>query len=1121
MSTHIYLAPAGHGKTTYVLERIRQARAADPLAPISVVLPNQVQVSAFRHRLSAGGGALGVSVGTFYALYPEILAWTRKPEPRLPETAQYRLIRSIVARLVDEGRLCYYAPLRDKPGFVVALRALLEELKRAGIRREKFRQAIQALPDLETRLLELAEIYDTYQDWLLDHKWADTEGQGWLAALALERQPDLGCYLCLLVVDGFDEFNPTQLDVLKLLAGRAAETVVTLTGTRQGLPRLALRRFTRELQAVSLALNVEPEPLPDQSPAAPAAPLAHLEANLFEPQSSPFPLGDLSGNAVRIWGCSLRQEQRGARHPQMPKRGYPLEDFPRNLLASEGDEGKGDREALTLLEVQNRAEEARAALRWLKARMVRDNMAPTEVALVARDLTPYRPFIEEIAAEFGLSLHLRGGLNLATNPVIAAILLLLSLPIDETDGAWARRPVLDAWRSPYLEELVPGVDARAANCLDAVARQGLVLRGLDQWRQALTQSVGLASSDPPPVTDEDLTPPDQLTQAEALALQSAFEAFVSHITPPPQATMREYAAFVEDLIGDDPRLTASFRSSASPPDEAAESPSVVSRARDVGATARRDVAALRGFKDVLRSLVLAESFLGETGIFSYQQFYQELRSAVQGATYYLPPPEPLDAALPVLSVLNARGLSFRAVALIGLAEGDFPRPEREDILLREEDRRALARAGLATLETRLRGDEITFFYQAITRARERLLLCRPYLADDGQTWEASPYWEEVRRLVDVPVEHLRPEDPLPLAEVASPGELTRALAQLGLDEFEPSDHLGPADLKRLLHSAAVLRVRLGVEPGPAPDDAATSLSSVFEGDLTRLAGRLAAVYGPGHVWSSSRLEAYGLCPLHFWLGQDLALEPHQPPEEGFDVFILGSMYHEILEEVYRQAGAQADAEHLLELLPAVARQVFDKAPDAYGFRPTPLWDVQRRELEQILAQTLTALVEATADSVPVAQEQVFGMRGQPPLVVRGDGDEFRVRGFIDRVDRDADGRLCIIDYKSGSTPISGRDLVEGRRLQIALYALAARDALALGDIGDGFYWHITSAKTSSLKLKRFEGGVNGALDTAIAHAFKHVAGVRAGRFPPSPPAAGCPGHCPGASFCWQYQAKGW
>jgi len=1072
MAVHLYLAPAGQGKTAYVLERIRQSRTADPLAPIHVILPNQAQVSAFRQRLGEGGGALGVSAGTFYALYPEVLAWAGKPEARLPEPAQYRLLRSIVAHLTDEGRLRYYAPLRDRPGFVVALRALLEELKRAGIRREAFRQAILALPDQEARLVELAEVYDAYQDWLLDNNWADTEGQGWLAALALERQTDLGRHLRLLVVDGFDEFNPTQLDVLKLLAGRAAESIITMTGTPHAPPRLAMRRFTRELQAVSLALALEPKPLPDHGPSSAVPALAHLEAGLFEPGVQPIPAG----------------------------------------------------EALTLVEVQNRAEEVRAALRWLKACLTRDQMAPTEVALVARDLASYRPFIEEIGAEFGLLLHLREGLNLASNPVIAALLSLLSLPIDDADGSWARRPVLDAWRSPYFERLVPGITTHTARRLDAVARRGLVLRGLDQWREALAQAVNLASTAAPPPADEDLIAPDQLTQAEALALQSTFETFVARVMPPPQATLHEYAAFVEELIGDDPSLTGSFsRDDSSPADETEQQPGVVSQARAVAATALRDVAALRAFKDVLRGLVLAESFLGDTGAIVFRQFYQELRSAVQSATYFLPPPEPLDTALPVLSVLNARGLSFRAVALIGLAEGEFPRPEREDILLREEDREALRQAGLSALEPRLRGDEVSFFYQAVTRAREKLFICRPYLAGDGQTWEPSPYWRQVCRLVDAPVEHIRPEDPLPLAEVASPQELARALARGDLADrmsnvYKLADRLQFTDFERVLHSAAVLHARLS-------DEAQGS----FEGDLTRLAGQLSVTYGPSHVWSSSRLEAYGLCPLHFWLGQDLALESHQPPEEGFDVFILGNMYHAILEEVYRRAGRQTDPDHLLELLPGVAQQVFGQAPDTYGFRPTSLWEAQRRELEDILAQTLVALAEATAGNVPLAQEQVFGMRGQPPLIVRPvlaagqvkEDDEFQVRGFIDRVDRGADGRLCIIDYKSGSTPISARDLLEGRRLQIALYALAARDAQALGEVGDGFYWHIGSARASNLKLKNFEGGVEGALNTAIAFAFKHISGIRAGRFSPSSPAAGCPGHCPGASFCWKYKAKGW
>jgi ATP-dependent helicase/nuclease subunit B len=1053
MAVHLYLAPAGRGKTAYALECIRQAHAAVPLASIAVILPNQAQVSAFRHRLGAGGGALGASVGTFYTLYPEILAWARQLEPRLPEATQYRLLRNIVARLADEGRLHHYAPLRDKPGFVAALHALIEELKRSRVHRDAFQQAIQALDTEDIRLAELADIYSTYQDWLLDHGWVDIEGQGWLAASAMERQPGLGRHLRLLLVDGFDEFNPTQLSVLKLLAGRAAETIITLTGTagQAGRPRPALRRFSRALHAVSLALALEPEPLPDQI-AAPYSPaLAHLEANLFEPGALPVP--------------------------------------------AEG--------AVALLEAQNRAEEARAALRWLKARLVRDHMAPGEVALLARDLPPYRPFIEEAAAEFGLALHLREGLNLAANPTIAALLSLLALPVNGGDGDWAYRPLLDTWRSPYFEEFTSGVTARAAQRLDLVARQGLVLRGLDQWRAALAQAVSLAQADRLPLADEDMALPGQLTQAEVSALQDDFEAFVARITPPAQATLRDYAAFVEDIIGDDPKLAASFPGKAASALETGAGSGMVGRAWAVAFTAPRDIAALRAFKDVLRGLVLAETLLDDRPALSYPQFYEELRSAVQAATYTLPAPESQDAALPVLSVLNARGLSFRAVALVGLAEGDFPRPEREDILLREEDRRAIG------LESRLRGDEITFFYQAVTRAREKLLLCRPYLANDGQPWEPSLYWREVSRQVAAPAEHVRPEDPLPLAQVASPQEFARALAQSGLARPDLAAGLPPADIEHVLHSADVLRARLA----PA--------SSVFEGDLTRLAGRLATVYGTAHVWSSSRLEAYGLCPLHFWLWQDLALEARQPPQEGFDVFILGSMYHKILEGVYRQAGAQADADHLLEILPAVAQQVFDAAPATYGFRPTALWEAQRRELEQIIAQTLTALAEVAAGNAPMVQEQAFGMRGQPPLVVQSNGEELRVRGFIDRVDRQPDGRLCIIDYKSGSTPISRQDLAEGRRLQIALYALAARDALALGDVADGFYWHIGSAQASNLKLNEFEGGIGGALNMAVDHAFQHVAGIRAGHFPPLPPRGGCPGHCPGASFCWQYKAKGW
>ncbi|MEW5961123.1 MAG: PD-(D/E)XK nuclease family protein, partial [Chloroflexota bacterium] len=753
--------------------------------------------------------------------------------------------------------------------------------------------------------------------------------------------------------------------------------------------RPVLRRFSRALQTLSQTLNLEPEPLPEEAASFAAPTLAYLEANLFELRPS-----------LQEEGLGNEREPEGKAKSKIPKR--------RDVANR-----KSKIEAVTFIEAQNRAEEVRAALRWLKARLVRDQMSAAEVALIARDLTSYRPFIEETAAEFGLPLHLREGLNLAINPAIAALMSLLALPLkDGPTGNWAYRPFLDAWRSPYFENLAPAlISRRSVDHLSAAARQGLVLQGLEQWRAALTQLVKQASGQddaPSPLADEEFVQPGHLSPAEARALQSAFETFVIRLTPLPHATLREYVTYVEDLIGEDPELerreTGEPRRSEKEPN-ADRSLGIVRRARLVPATAARDIAALRAFKDVLRGLVLASSFFQQnanpegnsagTESITYEHFYEELQGAVQGATYYLPPPQPPEAALPVLSVLNARGLSFRAVALLGLSEGEFPRSEREDVLLREEDRVALQQAGLDNLEPHLRGDEITFFYQAVTRAREKLLLCRPYLADDGQQWEPSPYWQQVRRLVaGAPLSHIRPEDPLPLSEVASPQELAQTLAQSGLTGLELTEYWSAPASARLRRCGTVLQARLAAEAkGP------------FEGDLSLLAERFSATYGPEHVWSSSRLEAYGLCPHHFWLGQDLALESRQPPEEGFDVFILGSMYHEILEEVYRQAGTAADREQLLELLPPIAKAVFDRAPAGYGFRPTPLWDMQRRELEQILAQTLIALAEATAGSTPLAQEQVFGMRDQPPLVLQRDGDEFRVRGFIDRVDQDADGRL--------------------------------------------------------------------------------------------------------------------
>jgi ATP-dependent helicase/DNAse subunit B len=178
--------------------------------------------------------------------------------------------------------------------------------------------------------------------------------------------------------------------------------------------------------------------------------------------------------------------------------------------------------------------------------------------------------------------------------------------------------------------------------------------------------------------------------------------------------------------------------------------------------------------------------------------------------------------------------------------------------------------------------------------------------------------------------------------------------------------------------------------------------------------------------------------------------------------------------------------------------------------------MQKAELLQRLEETVAALAEVSQGWRPFKQELMFGM-GAPSLVLETEAGPVRLHGYIDRVDAADDGSLRVIDYKTGGATISAVHLRDGRRLQLPIYALAAQKALGLGQVTSGFYWHIQKAEASSLKLEKFEDGINSAFAVAIAHVGRHVNGIRAGKFAPKPPAEGCPSYCPAANFCWRYK----
>ncbi|MGW4437814.1 ATP-dependent helicase [Streptomyces sp. NPDC004596] len=361
-------------------------------------------------------------------------------------------------------------------------------------------------------------------------------------------------------------------------------------------------------------------------------------------------------------------------------------------------------------------------------------------------------------------------------------------------------------------------------------------------------------------------------------------------------------------------------------------------------------------------------------------------------------------AVRLMTAHRAKGLEWRLVVVAGVQEGLWPDLRRRGSLL-EADR--IGRDGLAEPLTpgALLAEERRLFYVAATRARERLVVTAVKApADDGD--------QPSRFLTELGVEPRdvtgRPRRPLSVAALVAELRATTV-------DPEASDALREAAARRLARLAALTdEDGRPLVPSAHPD----RWWGMYEPTESKvpLRDRDQPV-----VLSGSALDQLAnTCALQWFLGREVKADAPATAAQGF-----GNVVHVLADEV-ASGRSPADLDVLMERLESVWNALAFDAP----WKSAQEKDNARAALERFLNWHVLDRTGRT----PVASEQDFDV-----TLAAGDY-RVRIRGQMDRVEADGEGRAYVVDFKTGKQAPSSGEVA--RHPQLAVYQLAVREGAA-------------------------------------------------------------------------------
>ena len=748
------------------------------------------------------------------------------------------------------------------------------------------------------------------------------------------------------------------------------------------------------------------------------------------------------------------------------------------------------------------APDAHQEMRWVIRRIMQRAEAGTpfhRMAVLYRKEEPYGTLIREELDLAGIRVAGPNTASLAGTAVGSALTGLLGL----READFTRDAVMALLTGSPLKP-PPEINPASFNptLWDTISKKAKVVRGAESWEQRLNQFAD-----------------NQETAAAEWESQAEIYEARAYRMRADAAVARQLVRFIAGLIGRaSPAETASW----------GEHSAWAKRLLDaylvdydnLPSDEQRSYDQIERILDELQSL---DSVLGNSPQPSFDTFRRALNEALQASTGHL---GSVGHGVFVAPFRHAAAMNFDVIHLVGMIEGAVPPPFRDDPLIPERDReRAGGTAAGLPLQQQNKDDERYDYLAALASAPEHTL-SYPVADPAGQRQNFPSRWflEEASRLEgrnvfssDLPGLSGRPWMTV-ITSMRHSLATTRDISHADAHDY---------GMERLNSwKAAGFPVQDHPLAGEGVLAAAMRLSSArFGSRFTEWDGNLGAsgvdlaAFLTERPQSPTSLERWGKCPFSYFLGSVLRLSAEDSPEDIYDISPLdrGSLIHAILEEFIEEAreGGNLPAtgedwsDRHRDRLRQIAANHFAIAEATGVTGKSVLWQIARDEilidLEAFLDEDRRMRQQNGLS--PVGVEAEFGISDdgwQPAELLLPDGTKVRFRGKIDRVDADRNGeRALVLDYKTGGASyykdLKDDPIDRGRLLQLAIYSLAARQAL--GDYAEvsAAYWFVTSRGSFQLiPTPPVNIEDEGVMDRFREGMSTIVGGIRHGLFPANP-----------------------